>query len=100
MELIETPEDNIKKFRISGTLPRPPQTFMKKVERNRGNGLYFINIFNSHLDKVVVVVILPLLEKHLGMGSQVISNVPEGNLREKLFKYFSSISYGYLAIKI
>ena len=44
LELIETPEDNIKKFRISGTLP-PPQNFMKKVEQNRGNGLYFINIF-------------------------------------------------------
>ena len=86
MELIETPENNIKKFRISGTLP-PPQNFMKKVEQNRGNGLYFINIFNSHLDKVVVVVILPLLEKHLGMGSQVISNVPELflHLRKKLF---------------
>ena len=45
LELIETPEDNIEKFRISGTLPPPPQNFMKKVERNRGNGLYFINIF-------------------------------------------------------
>ena len=85
MELIETPEDNIKKFRISGTLP-PPELH-EKIERNRGNGLYFINILNSHLDKVVVVVILPLLEKHLGMGSQVISNVPELflHLRKKLF---------------
>ena len=41
---------------------------------------------------------LPLLEKHLGMASQVISNVPELflHLRKKLFIYFSSILYGYL----
>ena len=34
---------------------------------------------------------------HFGMASQVISNVPELclHLRKKLFKYFSSISYGY-----
>ena len=49
LELIETPENNIKKFYIPGTLPPPPQKFMKKVEQNRGNGLYFINIFTYSL---------------------------------------------------
>ena len=31
LELIETPEDNIKKFCISGTLPPPPRTSWKRL---------------------------------------------------------------------
>ena len=55
------------------------------------NTVWFLKVgqqfSNSHLDKIVVVVTLP--EKQLGMGSQVISNVPELflHLRKKLFKF-------------